>query len=188
MSRRTRASAAGTAVALIAAAPAHADVYDNTVRKLTQAVAPDGIPNHLEALRAIADANGGDRAAGRPGYAASVDCVVAQLQAAGYSPAVQAFPFAYAEENSELIRVSPIPRTFVNGVDFLRNRFDSGTPEGTATGRLVPVDLVLPPGPAPNSNTSGCEAADFAGFPAGAVRAAPGRSKTRHSSRARRRW
>ena len=172
MSRRTRASAALAAVALlatVAAAPANADPNNNTVRKLTQAVTPDGVLDHLEALQAIADANGGDRAAGRPGYRASVDYVVEQLTAAGYSPTVQEFMFNYTEENSQLIRVAPNARTFVNGVDFLRNRFDSGTPEGTATGRLVLVDLVLPPGSAPNSNTSGCEAADFAGFPAGGI-------------------
>jgi Zn-dependent M28 family amino/carboxypeptidase len=171
MSWRARASAAAAAVALIAtvAAPAYAAPNNNTVRKLTQAVTPDGVLNHLEALQAVADANGGDRAAGRPGYGASVDYIVEQLEAAGYDPDVQPFTFAYTEENSQLRRISPIPRTFVNGTDFLRNRFDSGTPEGTATGTLVPVGLVINPSLPANSNTSGCEAADFAGFPAGAV-------------------
>ncbi len=171
-SRRTRASAALAAVALIvtvAAAPANAAPNNNTVRKLTNAVTPDGVLNHLEALQAVADANGGTRASGRPGYKASVDYVVAQLEAAGYSPTVQEFMFPYVEENSQLIRRSPNPRTFVNGVDFLRNRFDSGTPEGTATGPLVNVDLVLDPSGPPNTSSSGCEVADFAGFPAGAV-------------------
>ena len=41
---------------------------------------------HLEALQAIADANGGNRAAGLPGYAGSVDYVVERLEAAGYDP------------------------------------------------------------------------------------------------------
>ena len=171
-SRRTRASAALAAVALIvtvAAAPANAAPNNNTVRKLTNAVTPDGVLNHLEALQAVADANGGTRASGRPGYKASVDYVVAQLEAAGYSPTVQEFMFPYVEENSQLIRRSPNPRTFVNGVDFLRNRFDSGTPEGTATGPLVNVDLVLDPSGPPNTSSSGCDVADFAGFPAGAV-------------------
>ncbi len=172
MSWRVRASAAAAAVALIAvvaAAPASAAPNNNTVRNLTDAVTPEGVLNHLEALQAVADANGGDRAAGRPGYRASVDYVVEQLEGAGYSPEVQEFMFNYTEENSALIRLSPLPRTFVNGTDFLRNRFDSGTPEGTATGTLVPVGLVINPSLPPNSNTSGCESADFAGFPAGAV-------------------
>jgi Zn-dependent M28 family amino/carboxypeptidase len=170
MSKRAWACAAvAAAIALLGAGPASASPNNNTVKKLTQAVTPEGVLEHLEALQAVADANGGNRASGLPGYRASVDYVVEQLEAAGYEPTVQEFMFDYFEENSELIRVSPNPRTFVNGTDFLRNRFDSGTPEGTATGPLVPVGLVIPPGPAPNSNTSGCETADFAGFPAGGI-------------------
>jgi Zn-dependent M28 family amino/carboxypeptidase len=172
MACRVRAFAAAAAVALIAvvaAAPASAAPNNNTVRKLTDAVTPAGVLNHLEALQGVADANGGNRAAGRSGYAASVGYVVDRLNAAGYSPVVQSFPFQYAEENSELIRVSPVPRTFVNGTDFIRNRFDSGVPEGTATGALRNIDLVLNPSGPANTSNSGCEAADFAGFPAGAV-------------------
>jgi Zn-dependent M28 family amino/carboxypeptidase len=171
MSRRARvlAAAAAVAVAVVAAGPASAATTNNTVKKLTEAVTPEGVLDHLEGLQAVADANGGDRAAGRPGYAASVDYVVSRLDGAGYSPQVQAFAFPYTEENSELIRVSPQPRVFENGTDFLRNAFDSGTPEGTAAGTLRPVDLLINPAGPPNSSTSGCEAADFAGFPAGAV-------------------
>lgn len=163
-------TAAATAALLgaMTSPPAYADPNNNTVRKLTEAVTVDGVVDHLEALQEIADANG-DRASGRPGDRASVDYVVEQLEDAGYAPTVQEFDFPYFEENSELIRVSPNPRTFVNGTDFLRNAFDSGSPEGTATGALVPVGLVINPSLPPNSNTSGCEAADFAGFPAGGV-------------------
>ena len=32
--------------------------------------------------------------------------------------------------------MSPDPRTFEEGTDFLRNTFDTGSPEGTATGAL----------------------------------------------------
>jgi Zn-dependent M28 family amino/carboxypeptidase len=162
-------SAAAAAVLLIGAGPASASPNNNTVKKLTKAVTPEGVLEHLEALQGIADDNGGNRAAGRPGYRASVDYVVEQLRAAGYDPQIQEFIFDYFEENSELIRVSPNARTFVNGTDFLRNRFDSGTPEGTATGTLVPVGLVIDPSLPANSNTSGCEASDFAGFPAGGI-------------------
>ena len=98
---------------------------------------------HLEALQEIAEANGGNRAAGLPGYAASVDYVVEQLEAAGYTPEVQEFQFDFFDENSELVRITPSPRTFVNEVEFLRNRFDSGVPEGTATGPLFVTDVRL---------------------------------------------
>jgi Zn-dependent M28 family amino/carboxypeptidase len=172
MFTRARASAAAAVVALLAAAtaaPASASPNNNTVKKLTKAVTPEGVLDHLEALQGIADANGGNRAAGLPGYRASVDYVVNRLRGAGYDPQVQEFIFDYFEENSKLIRVSPQPRTFVEGTDFLRNAFDSGTPEGTATGQLRPVDLVINPSGPANSSSSGCEAADFAGFPAGAI-------------------
>ena len=170
MSRRFHLAVSAAATAALIGAmtspPAYADPNNNTVRKLTKAVTVDGVMGHLEALQDIADENG-DRAAGRPGYKASVDYVVEQLEAAGYDPTVQAFAFPYFEENSELIRVSPNPRTFVKGTDFLRNTFDSGSPEGTATGSLVPVGLVINPSLPANSDTSGCEAADFAGIPVG---------------------
>jgi len=172
--RTRRAWAIATAVALTAtvalAGPAYAAPNNNSVKKIEKAVTLEGVMNHLEAFQAIADANGGDRAAGRPGYRASVDYVVAQLRAAGYSPTVQEFMFPYVDDNSELARITPQPTNFVNGSEFLRNSFDSGTPEGTATGSLTPVGVVVPAAALPpNSNTSGCEAADFAGFPAGGI-------------------
>lgn len=167
-----RVWAAATVAALTAgvvlATPAYAAPNNNSVKKLTKAVTLEGVMQHLEAFQDIAD-EFGDRAAGRPGYEASVDYVVEQLETAGYSPTVQEFVFDYFDENSELIRISPNPRTFVNGEDFLRNTFDSGSPEGTATGTLRPIDLVLNPAGPANSSSSGCEAADFAGMPAGSI-------------------
>src|SRR6478735_1973598 len=164
MSRRfyLAVSAAATAalIGAMTSPPAYADPNNNTVRKLTKAVTVDGVVDHLEALQDIADENG-DRAAGRPGYKASVDYVVEQLRAAGYTPTVQEFPFTYAEEFSELERITPSPRVFVQGSEFLRNTFDSGTPEGTATGTL----FVIPAADA----TDGCEAGDFAGMAAGQI-------------------
>ncbi len=53
--------------------------------------------------------------------------------------------------------------TYVDGEDFLRNRFDTGSPEGTATGTLVLVDLPSP------DNTSGCTPGDFGVLPADSV-------------------
>jgi Zn-dependent M28 family amino/carboxypeptidase len=175
MSFRTRrvcaVIAAGALMATLGfASPALAAPNNNSVKKLTKAVTLEGVLAHLEAFQEISDANGGDRAAGRPGYQASVDYVVDQLEGAGYSPEVQSFEFPYFEENSELIRVSPNPTEFVDGRDFLRNSFTPVIPEGTATGALVPVGIVIvDDDDPPSSNTSGCEAADFAGFPAGSI-------------------
>ncbi len=169
---RVRALTAATAAAVLlgssAAIPAEAAPNNNTVKKLTKAVTLAGVLDHLEAFQAIADEHG-DRAAGRPGYRASVDYVVAQLQAAGYTPEVQEFTFDYFEENNELERLSPDPVAFEDESDFTRNNFDTGSPEGTATGSLFPADLVLNPAGPANSSNSGCEAADFAGMAAGSI-------------------
>jgi Zn-dependent M28 family amino/carboxypeptidase len=154
-------AAAATLTAAATAVPAHADPNNNTVRKLTKAVTTDGVMRHLEAFQEIADENGGDRAAGRSGYRDSVDYVVDQLEKAGYDPTVQPFQFTYTEENSELERISPNPRTYVQNTEFLRNGFDSGTPKGEATGTM----FVIPASDA----TDGCEAGDFAGMGAGQV-------------------
>ena len=53
---------------------------------------------HEQALQNIATANGGTRASGTPGYDASVDYVVGQLEDAGYDPVVQPFDFAFFQE------------------------------------------------------------------------------------------
>jgi aminopeptidase S len=49
------------------------------------------VQEHLQELQKIADANGGNRAAGQPGYKASLDYVKAQLDAAGFATTVQEF-------------------------------------------------------------------------------------------------
>ena len=124
-------AAGALAVSVAYAVPAYAapPSNNNSVKKLTKAVTLDGVMEHLRALQEIADDNGGNRAAGLPGYEASVDYVMEQLQAAGYHPVKQAFEFDYFEEKSELIRVSPKPRTFVEG------RTSSGTRSKRRAGR-----------------------------------------------------
>jgi Zn-dependent M28 family amino/carboxypeptidase len=140
------------------------DDVPRSARELTRAVTVKGVLQHLRAFQHIANANDGNRAAGHPGYAASVRYVVHQLKRAGYHPTVQQFDFEYFQDLSELVRVEPDATTFVNGEDFLRNGFNP-SPAGEATGQLVPVDLVAG-GVAPDS---GCEEADFDGFPAGGI-------------------
>ena len=57
---------------------------NNTISKLTECVTADGVKEHLAAFQAIADANGGNRAANTAGYDASVDYVADTLTAAGW--------------------------------------------------------------------------------------------------------
>ena len=53
-------------------------------QQLTGAVSDAGALAHLQALQKIADENGGNRAAGTPGYEASVEYVAGVLRGAGF--------------------------------------------------------------------------------------------------------
>lgn len=155
------------AAALAPAAASAQDAVDST--NLRNAVTVEKIRAHQRALQRIADQNGGTRASGTPGYDASADYVAGQL-AGGYAITRQAFDFPFFQElsDAELERLSPNPTVYQRGVDFATMDYSGSAPAGV-TGAVVPVDLALPPGPTPNTSTSGCETTDFAGFPAGAV-------------------
>jgi hypothetical protein len=133
---------------------------------LRDAVTITAVRAHQQALQEIADANGGARVSGSPGYDASARYVEQKLRDANYQVAVQPFEFPFYEEPSpsEVARLEPEPRTYVYGTDFLTLRY-SGS--GTVEGVVVPTsDIVIPP-PAEPSSTSGCEPTDFPAAPAG---------------------
>ena len=134
-------------------------------KEFRKAVTVRGVAQHLDALQAVADANGGTRASGTPGYTASRQYVVQKLRAAGYRPTVQAFEFPYFSEDEAavLARTSPSPKTYASPADFATMTF-SGSGDTTAPVVAVDTDLA---GSA--SSTSGCEAADFASLPDGAI-------------------
>jgi len=140
---------------LLLFAPAAMAVDEVNTKKLRDNVTVNGIMSHQRSLQAIANANGGTRASGTPGYDASVAYVTNRLKKAGYKVKQQEFDFPYFEElaPAELSQVSPTP------TDYDTATFDySGS--GDVTGSLTPIDVVVPPTPEPGS-TSGCEAADF---------------------------
>src|SRR5205085_11726446 len=106
------------ALALVVAGPATAGAApnNNNVAKLTQAVTVAGIHEHLDALQAIADANGGIRFAGLPGHDASAQYVYDRAQAAGYDVHFQDFLYQASEDLSILEKVSPAPiRPYARG-------------------------------------------------------------------------
>lgn len=125
---------------------------------------------HQCMLQRCARLNGNSRVAGSPGYDLSARYVSFCLKGAGYPVTVQRFKFPYYEELSKpfLQRTFPKTRTYKpddpNGF-YSMHYSGNGDVEGT----LVPVDVVMPPGDTPNSNSSGCQMKDFGGFPAGAI-------------------
>jgi Zn-dependent M28 family amino/carboxypeptidase len=139
---------------------------NNTYPKILECVRLDQVRAHQAALQAIATANGGNRFSGTAGYNASVDYVVGKLEAAGYDPQVQAFNYLAYEVvgPSTLQKIAPLPMvTYVEGVDF---GAITQTDPGNVTAPVTAVDLMLGLG---NTSTSGCEQADWAGFPAGNI-------------------
>ncbi|MFF9913961.1 M28 family metallopeptidase [Streptomyces sp. NPDC013457] len=91
--RRAAALAAVTAMALAGFTGATANAAPSAPS--AAAAAPDiplaNVKQHLTDLQAIATANGGNRAHGRPGYKASIDFVKAKLDAAGFTTSIQQF-------------------------------------------------------------------------------------------------
>ncbi len=131
---------------------------NNTIQKLLQCVDADGAMEHLEAFQAIADANGDNRAAGTSGYEASVDYVVETLEAAGWNVTIDEFDFTFVGP-STLEQLTPVAASYPTGPF-------TGSGAGDVTAAVTPVDVQLT---TPNTNTSGCEASDFIGFPAGNI-------------------
>lgn len=159
------ALAGGIALAGATSVPAQAEGNNNTSRKLRQAVTLEGLMDHLESLQAIADANGGNRFSGLPGHDASVDYAVDVLEGAGYDVTVQPFDYlaSFVEGPAALEQTAPGTVTYEQGVDF---DYLSQTDPGDVTAPVTAVDLQLGAG---NKSTSGCQAEDFAGFPAGHI-------------------
>jgi Zn-dependent M28 family amino/carboxypeptidase len=125
---------------------------------------------HLRALQAAADGNQGTRASGTAGYDQSADYVVAELERAGYSVARQPFEFAFFQELSPPLLEQLVPASVVYPADDPAGVFGmTYSPSGDVSGLVQGVDLVLPPPPAANSSTSGCEPEDFAGFVPGNI-------------------
>jgi aminopeptidase S len=73
-------------------APSAAVPVGPLLQELTGAVSVDGAWVHLQALQRIADENGGNRAAGTPGYEASVEYVAGVLRAAGFEASTPTYP------------------------------------------------------------------------------------------------
>jgi Zn-dependent M28 family amino/carboxypeptidase len=127
---------------------------NNTQAKLLECITLDAVRQHQAALQSVADANGGNRAAGTSGYDASVDYVVGVLEAAGYTPELNEFDYLFQP-----------PATLTQTAPALIDH-ETGTFTGSGFGRVdngnvIPVDLNLAD---PGASTSGCEGPDYAGL------------------------
>ncbi len=113
----------------------------------------DRLHADLAALQAAADANGGIRASGTPGYEASIDHVAAALEEIGFTVTLPEVSFVgFTELPGTRLEVAG---TVVEGADELHALIYS--PGGDVTG---PVAVL---------SGSGCDPADFASIPDGAI-------------------
>jgi Zn-dependent M28 family amino/carboxypeptidase len=170
MKRRLSACLLATALVLAGPVAVLRAATPTDSSDLREGVTVDGITEHLEALQAIADANGGTRVDDTAGYDQSVAYVQERLEAAGYTVTVQPFQFdAFFTSDTQFARISPDPVTYTEGFteDFLVTEF-SGS--GDVTAPVQPVDVVVPIGSnPPGTSNSGCEEDDFDGFVAGNI-------------------
>lgn len=128
-------------------APAAADF----AAELRDGISGDAVFAHLTELQKIADAHGGNRALGSPGYDASVDYVVQTLQDSGFDVQTPEFEvrLPFAED----------PKVTVGGVGVPAKPllFTIGTEPGGVSGPLVPARA--------DDDTPGCTADDYDGLP-----------------------
>jgi Zn-dependent M28 family amino/carboxypeptidase len=127
-----------------------------------------GAFGHLQVLQDIASANGGNRAAGTPGYDRSAEYVSGRLAKAGYRVRFEEFEFPFFQERSPPVLV-------VNAADGAQQPASTGavrtlanSGSGDVTARLRPVNLKLD-AESPAASASGCEGGDFKDFERGAV-------------------
>ena len=132
--------------------PAAAGLSTST-KPLRRAVTTAGVMDHLEAFQDIADNNGGTRASGTPGYAASGDYVIDRLEAAGYNVRKQDFEFEFFEDID--------PAELLLGTESIETQTMTYSGSGTVTGPAIPVDVNVT---GDRASTSGCEAIDFEGI------------------------
>jgi Zn-dependent M28 family amino/carboxypeptidase len=131
---------------------------NNTTKALRECVTADGMLQHLNALQTIADQNNSTRVSGTAGFNQSADYAAKVFRDAGYTVTRQAFQFQTFIElpRTLLERVEPAPAGQIS------TRIFSYSGSGDVTAAVSrPVDA--------GSGNEGCEAADFAGFPAGHI-------------------
>jgi aminopeptidase Y len=141
----------------ISLANVRADACDyrtsNNLKKLLDCVTVEGVRAHQAAFQAIADANGGVRVSGTAGYDASAAYVAARLEEAGYDVTIQPFEF-----QTFIVLSPPVLEQLAPIAGQIANSILSYSGSGDVT---APVSTV--------SDVRGCNAADFAGFPAGNI-------------------
>jgi Zn-dependent M28 family amino/carboxypeptidase len=170
--RRSRHLALAFALAFVAGCgPASPSPIADYGERLRTALSPEAIRADLSALQRIADANGGNRADGTPGYDASVSYVVDQLRMAGYRPTLEKLTIPYFRQlgpGTLQVQGSNAP-AFTGERDFRAALF---SPSGDVTASVAAIGIdrgVDPTAFAEHPTGKGCAAGDFPTAVRGAI-------------------
>jgi Zn-dependent M28 family amino/carboxypeptidase len=117
-------------------------------RTLQKNISTDAVMAHLQKLQDIANANGGTRVAGSPGFDATVDYVVNTLKDKGFDVQTPEFTARMFQVDAESLTVNGTPLT-AWAVDF-----SGASPPGGVTAPLVAT---------PAAHPTGCRASDYGG-------------------------
>ncbi|WP_438293803.1 M28 family metallopeptidase [Streptomyces sp. HUAS TT7] len=154
VSRRIRAIAALAAAPVILSlatpAVARGGPGQHLANKLVKEASGESAYRHLEAFQKIADANGGNRAAGTPGYDASAAYVYGQLKQAGYDVSYQDFTFYESKTLRQKLTVQGAGGRELATAAY---KFSKSTPAGGLTAEVKAARV---------DDTPGCSLDDYA--------------------------
>ena len=148
----TLATATAALASTVLVAPAAFAAPDPNPNGFANRVSTGEVVTHLEAFQAIADANGGTRASGTPGYEASGAYIEGLLRDAGYEVERQTFPFVASDTVREALTVGGAP------VEIVAMEY---SPSATVTAALSAL--------AAGDATPGCQATDYPAAVAGTI-------------------
>src|SRR5690606_24001617 len=140
--------------ARLAPAASACDTQPNdTAQQLLECVTLAGVRAHQAELADIAQAHGGTRLAGTPGFGASLEYAKKVLTEAGYRVTVQAFEFPVSRVEASLLREPGqlLSQSLAHRVPDYAGSADVTAPASAPVG------------------AEGCKAADFAGFAPGNI-------------------
>ncbi|MFE0172852.1 M28 family metallopeptidase [Streptomyces sp. NPDC059002] len=116
-------------------------------KKLVKKSTAKSAYRHLEKFQEIADANGGNRAAGTPGHEASARYVHDQLKKAGYQVSYQNFTFPESATQREKLTLRSPGQGELATKAF---EFSKSTPQGGLTAKLAAARVDETPGCTPD--------------------------------------
>ncbi|MFH8792562.1 M28 family peptidase [Streptomyces sp. NPDC017941] len=126
-----------------------AEKAQQLAKKLVKKSTGKSAHRHLEKFQEIADAHGGNRAAGTPGHKASTRYVYDRLKKAGYQVSYQDFTFYTSQTLREGASVLTPEARKLNALAF---DFSKSTPEGGLTAPVAAARV---------DDSPGCEADDY---------------------------